>query len=47
MVSLLIIKELITDKIIKANTMLGLITKNFKYLDAKLLLLYKSLVRSQ
>ena len=41
-------KEHITDKIKKANTMLGLIKRNFRYLDEKtFLLLYKSLVRSQ
>ena len=40
-------KEHITDKIKKANTMLGLIKRNFRYFDEKtFLLLYKSLVRS-
>ena len=44
----LIFKERITDKIKKGNTMLGLIKKNFRYLDEKtVLLLNKLLVRSQ
>ena len=38
----------ISKKIKKANCMLGLIKRNFKYLDEKtFILLYKSLVRSQ
>ena len=43
-------KEHITDKIKKANTMLGIIKRNFRYLvliidEKTFLLLYKSLVR--
>ena len=38
----------ITDKIKKANTVLGLIKRNFRYLDGKTcLLLYKSFVKNQ
>ena len=40
--------EHISEKIKKANCMLALIKRNFKYLDEKtFILLYKSLVRSQ
>ena len=40
--------EHISEKIKKTNCMLGLIKRNFKYLDENtLILLYKSLVRSQ
>jgi hypothetical protein len=40
-------KEHITEKIKKANSMLGLIKRNFKYMDeATFIMLYKSLVRS-
>ena len=40
--------EHISEKIKKANCMLGLIKRNFKYLDEKTFIsLYKSLVRSQ